>query len=212
MSPPREPAPAAPGRLPWLVAILLSCLALARYLPRVTYLAATSAAGLLGDTPPSIAPSGPTVVQLERLRHLVSRRVHVADVLVGESRWLEGSWLVVGDALIGVDASRAEVVGRDELSRTATIVLPRPAVISARVDHERTRRWDVRSRGWIPLAGALLGDRGAMEGRAMLEAQRLVERAASSDDFATSAREGVEGLLQEFYRGVGWRVAVRWKE
>ena len=58
--------------------------------------------------------TGPTVVQLERLQYLVSTRVHVADVLVGESRWLEGSWIIQGDALIGVDMSKAEVVDRDE--------------------------------------------------------------------------------------------------
>ena len=81
--------------------------------------------------------------------------------------------------LIGVDMSKAEVEDRDEKARTATIVLPRPAVISARVNHEKSQQWDVKSRGWIPLAGSLLGDRPAMEKQAMLEAQRLVERAAA---------------------------------
>ena len=50
------------------------------------------------------------MVQLERLQYLVSTRVHVADVLVGESRWLEGSWIIQGDALLGVDMSQ----GRDQ--------------------------------------------------------------------------------------------------
>ena len=137
--------------------------------------------------------------------------MHVADVLVGESRWLEGSWIIQGDALIGVDMARAEIVDRDERARTATVVLPRPGVLSARVDHEKSQQWDVRSRNWIPLAGSILGDRPAMEKRAMLEAQRLVERAASAEEFMASARQGVEGMLAEFYRGVGWRVAVKWK-
>jgi hypothetical protein len=163
------------------------------------------------DTPPRIGSAGPTVVQLERLQYLVSSRVHVADVLVGESRWLEGSWIIQGDALIGVDMARAEIVDRDERARTATIVLPRPTVLSARVDHEKSQQWDVRSRGWIPMAGSLLGDRPAMEKQAMLEAQRLVERAASAEEFMASARRGVEGMLAEFYRIVGWRVSVRWK-
>jgi hypothetical protein len=50
-----------------------------------------------------------------------------------------------------------------------------------------------------------------MEKRAMLEAQRLVEGAASAEEFMASARQGIEGMLAEFYRGVGWRVSVRWK-
>jgi hypothetical protein len=107
--------------------------------------------------------------------------------------------------------SRAEVVDRDEKARTATIVLPRPTVLSARVNHEKSQQWDTKSRSWIPMAGSLLGDRSAMEKQAMLEAQRLVERAASTEVFMASARQGVEGVLAEFYRGVGWRVSVRWK-
>ena len=163
------------------------------------------------ETPPTFRSPGPTVVQLERMQHLVSTRVHVADVLVGESRWLEGAWIVQGDALLAVDMSKAEVTDRDEKARTAAIVLPRPAVLSARVNHERTQRWDIKSRSWIPLAGLLLGDRRAIEQQAMRQAQRLVERAAGTDENKAAARQGVEGMLSEFYRGVGWHVSVRWK-
>ena len=78
------------------------------------------------------------MVHLERLQQLVSTRVHVADVLVGESRWLEGPWIIQGDALLALDMSKAEVKDRDEKARTAAIVLRRPAVLSTRVNHERT--------------------------------------------------------------------------
>ena len=39
----------------------------------------------------------------------------------------------------------------------------------------------------------------------------LVGRAAASEEYATDARRGVEAILGEFYRSVGWRVSVRWK-
>ena len=203
-------APRSRALLPWLVALLLGLSGLG--------LVFWQAVSLLGkwdfgirDTRPTLASTGPTMVQLERLRYLVSTRVHVADVLVGESRWLEGSWIIQGDALIGVDMSKAEIRDKDEKARTAVIVLPRPAVISARVNHEKSQQWDIKSRSWIPLASLLLGDRRAMEKEAMLEAQRLVERVAGSDDHKATARHGVEGMLGEFYRGVGWHVSVQWK-
>ena len=107
--------------------------------------------------------------------------------------------------------TRAEIEGKDETARTAVVVLPQPAVLSARVNHERTQRWDIKARSWVPLAGAILGDRQALEKQAMLEAQRLVERAAGTDENKAAARQGAEGLLAEFYRGVGWQVSVRWK-
>jgi hypothetical protein len=163
------------------------------------------------ETPPTFRSPGPTVVQLERLQQLVSTRVHVADVLVGESRWLEGSWIIQGDALLAVDLSKAEVTDGDEKARTAAIVLPRPAVLSARVNHEKTQRWDIKSRSWIPLAGAVLGDHQALEEQAMLEAQRLVERAAGTDENKAVARQAAEGMIAEFYRAVGWQVSVHWK-
>ena len=163
------------------------------------------------ETPPTFRSPGPTVVQLERLQQLVSTRVHVTDVLVGESRWLEGSWIIQGDALLAVDMSKAEVKNRDEKARTATIILPHPAVLSARVNHERSQQWDIKGRSWIPLASLVLGDRTAIEKQAMLQAQQLVERAAGSDSHKTTARQGVASMLAEFYQAVNWHVSVRWK-
>jgi hypothetical protein len=163
------------------------------------------------ETPPKFSSTGPTVVQLERLQHLVSSRVHVADILVGESRWLEGSWIIEGDALLAVDMSKAEVTDTVEKARTATIILPHPAVLSARVNHERSQQWDIKGRSWIPLASLVLGDRTAMEKQAMLQAQQLVERAAGSDSNKTTARQGVASMLAAFYQAVGWHVSVQWK-
>jgi uncharacterized protein DUF4230 len=165
----------------------------------------------LRDTPPAVRSVGPTVVQLERLQHLVATRVQVADVLVGESRWLEGSWIIQGDALLAVDMSKAEIRDKDEKLQTALIVLPQPSVLSARVNHQRTRQWDIKSRSWIPLASLVLGDRTALEKEAMLQAQQLIERAAGSDDNQAMARKGVEGMLTELYQSVGWQVSVRWR-
>jgi hypothetical protein len=165
----------------------------------------------IADTAASFRSSGPTIVQLERLQYLVSTRVRVADVLVGESRWLEGSWIIQGDALLAVDMAKADIKDKHEKARTAVIVLPQPDVLSARVNHEKTRQCDVKSRSWIPLASSVLGDRNAMEKQAMLHAQQLVERAAGSDDSKSTARIGAEEVLGEFYRAVGSEVSVRWK-
>ena len=55
----------------------------------------------------TIQSQGPTIQRLERLSRLVTTRAVVADVLVGEGEGCRGSWLIRGDALIGVDLSRA---------------------------------------------------------------------------------------------------------
>ena len=210
MERPAEQARGGRSPWPWLLLALIALTALAILVAQAVALLRGWDPGVR-ETPPTFSSPGPTVVQLERLRQLVSTRVHVADVLVGESRWLEGSWIIQGDALLAVDMSKAEIKDRDEKARTAAIVLPRPAVLSARVNHEKTQRWDIKSRSWIPLAGSFLGDRRALEEQAMREAQRLVERAAGTEANKAAARQGVESMLAEFYRAVGWQVSVRWK-
>ncbi|MFO0846894.1 MAG: hypothetical protein U0797_31770, partial [Gemmataceae bacterium] len=168
MPPHDEPRPRLTRRLPALVAVLAAAAAGLLVLQALQFLAGWDLG--LRDTPAMLRSTGPTQVQLQRLRQLVSARVHVADVLVGESRWLEGSWIVRGDALLAVDMSAAEVRDVDDGARTAVIMLPRPAVVSPRVNHAMSRQWDIKSRSWIPLAGQLLGDRPALEQRAMAEA------------------------------------------
>lgn len=163
------------------------------------------------NSPPAFRSAGPTVIQLERLQHLVTSRAHVAYVLVGESKWLEGSWIVVGDALFGIDMKRAEIKDKDDERHTATIVLDPPQVMSTRVSPEKTRQWDIKSKGWIPFAGTFLGDRRTLEQQAMIEAERLIKRAASSDENIEDAKRGAEDFLREFYNNVDWNVSVQWK-
>jgi len=210
MAIPDDPRPRGRTVLPWLVACLFALATLGLVVAQAILLLSRWDFGIR-ETRPTFTSTGPTIVQLERLQYLVSTRVHVADVLVGESRWLESSWIIQGDALLAVDMSKAEIKDRNEQARTAVVVLPQPAVLSARVNHERTQQWDIKSRSWIPMASLLLGNRTAMEKQAMLQAQQLVERAAGSDDNKATARQGVEGMLTEFYRAVGWHISVRWK-
>jgi len=194
----------------WSIASLLGLVAVALVVVQAISSIRTWDLGIR-DSPPAFSSTGPTIVQLERLQYLVSTRVHVADVLVGESRWLEGSWIIQGDALLAVDMAKAEIKDRNEQAKTAVIVLPQPAVLSGRVNHQKTQEWDIKSRSWVPLASMILGDRTAMEKQAMLQAQQLVERASGSDDNKATARQGVAGMLTEFYRAVGWHVSVQWK-
>ncbi len=167
---------------------------------------------LVKDTKPVVTSTGPTLTQLKNLKDLVSAHVHVADVLVAESRYLKGSWIVQGDALIAVDLAGAEIQAKDEPARTARLVLPPPRVLSPRVDHNLTREWDIRSNTWIPGAATLLGNRDEMQKEAMRQCQQLVERAAGASNHLESARKQAELALREFYNQVGWTVTVGWSD
>ncbi len=96
---------------------------------------------------------GPTVERLQKLSHLVTTKVLIADVLVGEGEGHVGAWLVKGDALLGVDLSRAKIIAKDDTARRATIQLPLPELLTSRVDHSRTQTWQVRKTAWLPWSG-----------------------------------------------------------
>ena len=49
---------------------------------------------------------GPTVERLERLSHLVTTRVYIVDVLIGEGEGCRGAWLIKGDACVAVNLGR----------------------------------------------------------------------------------------------------------
>ncbi len=100
--------------------------------------------------PVIVHSQGPTIERLERLSHLVVTRVYVADVLVGEGEGCRGAWLVEGDALVGVNLGRARIAGKDEETKDALIVLPPPEVTQPRVDHQRSKTWEVRRMTWLP--------------------------------------------------------------
>lgn len=157
--------------------------------------------------PISITSTGPTVERLQRLSHLATMRVLVADVLTGEAEGCRGSWLVKGDGLLGVDLGRATIVEKDERSRQASIRLPQPEVLQSRVDHDKTRTWQVERTSWIPWKG----DQDQLRDQVMREAQALVAHAAASDENIRQAKTGAENVIRAFYEEVGWDVRVVWE-
>ena len=133
-------------------------------------------------------------------------RVHVADVLTAEGDGHRGAWLIRGDALIGVNLARATILEKDDEARRAIVCLPQPEVLQSRVDHERTRTWEVRKTTWVPWSG----DPDKLRDEVMRETQRLVAYAAGSSDNLGQAKAAAEAVICGFYQEVGWQVNVNW--
>jgi hypothetical protein len=158
--------------------------------------------------PVVVRSQGPTIERLEQLSHLVATRVLVADVLVGEGNGCKGAWLIRGDALIAVDLSKASVVEKNETAKRATIRLPLPEVLQARVDHERTQIWELKSTTWIPWAS----DKDSLRDTVMAHAQRLVGHAAGSAENIQQAKASAEAVIRGFWSEVGWTISVTWAD
>lgn len=164
--------------------------------------------GFFRDAPTEFQSAGPTVTQLESLAELVPLRVHIADVLVAEGESYRGSWLVKGDAVISVSLKGARIESRDDSRKTALIVLPPPRVLQARVDHERTKTWNVEKNSWVPF----VGNPDRLRDSAMQHAQKLIEEAAREEKNLDYARQTAALVLKSMYRLNGWDVDVQWAD
>lgn len=158
--------------------------------------------------PTSVHSMAPTIIQLEKLGELTTTRIHVTDVLWAEGEGYRGSWLITGDALLSCDVSKAKIDRIDSEKQTATIQLPLLRVISARVDHDKTKTWSVEKTTWLLWKW---GDQGVMRDAAMFHAQQLIETAAGSERNLGSAKTQAELLIRQLYDFVGWKVDVQWE-
>jgi len=158
--------------------------------------------------PITVKSQGPTIEKLERLSHLVSCRITVCDVLTGTGEGCCGAWLIRGDALLAVDLTRAQITEKDEGARKATIVLPQPSILQPRVDHLRTKTWEVRTLAWLPWHA----DQDKLRDAVMLQAQCLVSQAAASKENIDQAKRSAEAILRALFEELGWDVRICWQE
>ncbi len=158
--------------------------------------------------------SAPTIEHLQPLASLITTKVHVTDVvtanIVGQTGDLRAAIIVHGDAMISVDLTKARIEQVDLEARTATIVLPPPHVVSARVDHNRSRIFDIQASGLWSFIPTDAG-RAELIDQAMRLAQESVRRAASDQAIMEQARTRAASLICTFMaESLDWSVEVKW--
>jgi hypothetical protein len=164
----------------------------------------------IDDQKTTIVSMAPTVEEIESLSELVTNRVYVSDILKGSNKDYEGLWAINGDALITIDLSKATIADKDEETKTATITLPMPKVVSARVDHERTLHGGIKGVRFALLRNTK--NRAKMVDEAMKEAQAVVEKAANRPEIIENAKKQAKLNIQMLYLKVGWIVDIKWRE
>jgi hypothetical protein len=91
------------------------------------------------------------------------------------------------------------------------IELPRPRVISYRLDHTATRLSCLTHDGlWVIVPGD--AGRTAVLNRAYAEAEQAVAEAASTPDTIDQAAEHASEVIGSFFATGGWRVEIRWTQ
>jgi len=158
----------------------------------------------------SITHTGPTIESISKLRELVTLKVTIGDVLKGSTESIFGSEMIVivsGEALISVDLSKA-LISKDESTKTAQIGLVVPRVLMAKVNHDRTEIYSVRSKSPIPVPFS--DGRNELYKKCMEEAEKLILRSATNDENIQRAKEQAESIIRYLYSELGWTINFDW--
>ena len=151
-------------------------------------------------------PPIPPISRIQALSDLATLRVQLADSMTGENDHWKVRWMLHGEAVLGVDLSKATYTSVDEENRKATLSLPASHVISHKVDHGRSAEISAKQKTLLPSPGLK-----SLRDEVWQHADEKVAQLARHDGYMEATKLQAERVLNELFRGVGWSVSYEWK-
>lgn len=154
---------------------------------------------------------GPNQAELQRLVRFTAVSVSVSFIQEANYKdWrgtVRGLWIIKGRADLATELDTIDIVDQDQLTRTATIRLVTPRVESVRIDHERTRLYDL-SGSWA------IGtpERASLQTEALRQAERRIRDDAISRESVVLAKRQTENVIRRIYATAGWDVSIDWTQ
>lgn len=161
------------------------------------------------------ASPGLRIEQVRELASLITLHVPISDIHVTQLEGFTGSVKLVlavhGDVDIATDLSKARFEDMDPEHKTAILVLPPPAPVRPRLDHERTRILDIHRSGmWKVIPGQAGEDK--LTNQAMRDAQRILATAAQNDALITKGCHHTQQVIDNFFGALGWQIQIQWDD
>lgn len=159
--------------------------------------------------------SAPRLEQIQALSHLATLNVEVTDALVfqlnGKTGGMTAVLVVRGEAVLGVDLKEIRFSEVDETRRRVALELPQPKILSASLDHQRTRVVALQSSGlWFFTPGGSGADAAVLDD-CYRHAEGIVQDAAGAPELLARAKEQVRVALVAFLAGMNWTLECRWR-
>jgi len=175
-------------------------------------------------------PAAPPLVSLEKMGHLVGLKMNYSDVIeftqpnAVDIPWTNrevplGSTRVLliarGDCSIATDLRQARYENVDDTARTMTVVLPQPAPLQPRINHEPRDKggsyfYAVTEHGLQAIIADSRSRTGAMD-KALNTAQASVLAACSQGSMLATARDNAAAVLQATLGATGWTPQITWE-
>lgn len=174
-------------------------------------------------------PPAAALISVQEMGALVSLKVNYANVIEFNERatrdipwtqWelrLGGTRVLLvarGECLIGTDLKLARYEQIAPASKTSTLVLPQPTVMSARLNHDANNGgsyfYAVSSTGIDALVPDSDGQTKAINS-ALEKGQRDVQASCAKPELIEAARKSAQAVLQPTLAATGWKVALVWR-
>src|SRR5262249_13844152 len=151
-------------------------------------------------------PALPPIIRIQGMSHLANTRVHITDTIAGENDHYRGKWSLHGEVILGPDLSQAEYVGMNPQTREAVLRVPRPEVISNKVNHERSEELYLRQKTVMPLSSPR-----AFREDVWKQADRKVRGLGEDASYVHQAKADCQRVLEPLFRELGWRLRIEWQ-
>lgn len=151
-------------------------------------------------------PPLPPISRIQEMSDLATLRVQIADSVIGKNEHWEVCWMLHGEAVLGVDLSRATYVSVDDQNRRAVLSLPEVHVVSSKVDHNRSRELTVKQKSWLPSPG-----RKSLRDEVWQHADGKVARLARDESYLKGSMQNAERVLDRLFQNVGWTITYEWR-
>lgn len=175
------------------------------------------------------APAAPPVVSVQEMGTLTTLRVNYANVIEFSERVTQGipwtEWelrfggtrvllIARGECLLGTDLQQAKYENIQPAEMTATLSLPNPKVLSARLNHDAKTGgsyfYTVTHSGVAALLPGTEGQTKAIN-RALQKGQSEIEATCAKPELMAAAKKGAEAVLQPTVSATGWKVKTVWR-
>ncbi len=174
-------------------------------------------------------PMPPPLVSVQEMGTLVSLKVNYANVIEFNERvtqdipWTQWElrfggtrvlFVAKGECLIGTDLQRAKYEKSVSADKTATLVVPHPRAISARLNHDAKNGgsffYAVSSSGIVALVPGSQEQTKAINS-ALQKGQHAIEASCAQPALLDAARKSAEAVLLPTLSATGWRINVVWR-
>lgn len=171
----------------------------------------------------------PPVVSVQEMGTLTTLKVNYANVIEFNQRmtqdipWTQWEFrfggtrvllIARGECLIGTDLHLARYEQLAPHEKTATLSLPNPKVLSARLNHDPKTGgsyfYAVDNNGIAALLPGTEGQVKAMN-QALQKGQAEIEASCTKPDLIAAARKSAEAVLQPAVSATGWKIKIVWR-